>query len=246
MHKKIDNQKFQKGRRNFQKGRPGKPLRVFKFPEASDRLEDLFYNHGFGEKISKAKRELFVQFYILLMNNRKKENFTRLVSLRDVAIKHFIDSMMVEKLTPLAFPLLDMGTGAGFPGIPLKIILGPEKKIILSEAVHRRVNFLKKVRQDLGFEELDIIGRKIDKNFTYPVRGIITRAVEKISDTLNRVVNCLETGGCVYFMKGPNVKPELERALETWSDCYELEKYKDYDLPNTPQKRTLVVFRKTK
>ena len=246
MRKKTNNQKFEKGKQNFRRGHHRRPLHIFKFTEASDRLEDLFYNHGFGEKIDWATRELFVRFYILLMNNQKKENFTRLVSIKDVAIKHFIDSMMVDKLIPLKFPLLDMGSGAGFPGIPLKIVIGPEKRIILSESVHRRVIFLKKVRKELELKDLDIIGRNIDKSFTYPVQGVITRALEKIPDTLGYVINCLEMGGCVYFMKGPNVEPEVDRALKTWSDYYKLEKYKNYSLPNTPQKRTLIVFRKIK
>ena len=242
MHKKSYIQKNQKKGKTG--GRP--PLRIFKFAEASDRLEDLFYNHGFGDKIDKTTRELFVQFYILLMKNQKKENFTRLVSIKDVAIRHFIDSMIVNQFVSFKFPLLDMGTGAGFPGIPLKIILGPEKKIILNEKIHRRVVFLKKVRETLGLKGLDIIGRNIDKNFTYPVRGIVTRAVEKIPETLNHVINCLETNGCIYFMKGPNARPETDKALKSWSDYYKLEKYKDYDLPNTPHKRTLIVFRKIK
>ena len=246
MHKKSINQKPEKGGQNFLKNRYRKPLRIFKFTEASERLEDLFYNHGFGGNMDRDTRKLFVKFYILLMKSRKKENLTRLVSIRDVAIKHFIDSMMIDRLTSLKFPLLDVGSGAGFPGIPLKIILGAEKKIILSEAVWRRVAFLKKVRQELDLKDLDIIGRNINKDFTYPVGGVITRALEKVPDTLGRVINCLEKGGCVYFMKGPGVKPEVNRALKVWGDSYKLEKYEGYNLPNTPHKRVLVVFRKTR
>ena len=180
------------------------------------------------------------------MENQKKQNFTRLTSLRDVGIKHFIDSIIINKMTPIKFPLLDMGTGPGFPGIPLKIILGPEKKIILAEGVQKRVSFLKKVREELKLENLEIIGRNVNEDFHYPVEGVITRAVEDISNTLNNVMNCLQTGGCVYLMKGPKVDPELKAALKHWGDFYKLEKDKHYDLPHTPHQRRLIVFRKIK
>ena len=180
------------------------------------------------------------------MENQQKQNFTRLVSLKDIAIKHFIDCMMVNKLIPLRFPLLDMVTGPGFPGIPLKILVGPEKKIILAEGVQKRVNFLKMVREELDLQNLDIIGRNVNSDFQYPVEGVITRAVEDTRNTLGNVIGCLQVGGCVYLMKGPNVDPEIEVALKHWGDYYQLEKDKSYTLPNTPHDRRLLVFRKTK
>lgn len=237
---------YKGGKKGVKRGSHKKPIRIFKYNEANDRLQDLFYNHGYGDKINHETRALFAKFYILLMENQKKENMTRLVSIKDVAIKHFIDSIIINKHTPLKFPLLDMGTGPGFPGIPLKIILGPEKKIILAEGVQRRVNFLKKVRDELKLEGLDIIGRNVTSEFVYPVEGIITRAVEDARNTLGNVMNCLQTGGCVYLMKGPNVDPEIEAALKVWGDYYKLEKNKSYTLPNTTYDRRLLVFRKMK
>lgn len=152
--------------------------------------------------------------------------------------------MIVNRLTPLKFPLLDMGTGPGFPGIPLKILLGPEKKIILAEGVQKRVEFLKRVRDELQLENLDIIGRNITPDFVYPVGGVITRAVEDARNTLGNVYNCLPTGGCVYLMKGPGVDPEIKMAKEQWGEQYTLEKDKSYSLPNTPHERRLLIFRK--
>lgn len=237
---------YKGGKTGPKKGSHKKPFRIFKFNEADDRLQDLFYNHGYSDKVDHETRKYFTQFYILLMENQKKENFTRLTSIKDVGIKHFIDSIIVNKLTPLKFPLLDMGTGPGFPGIPLKIILGPEKKIILAEGVQRRVNFLKQVREELKLENLEIIGRNVNQDFHYPVQGVITRAVEDARNTLGNVMNCLQTGGCVYLMKGPNVDPEIEMAQKHWGEYYKLEKNKSYVLPNTSHERRLLVFRKIK
>ena len=100
---------------------------VYTFNEADDRLYDFLKNHGFAD-LDHSLRQQLVKFYLLLMESQKTENFTRLLSLREVAIKHFIDCLMIPKLTKLYFPLIDIGTGPGFPGIPLKLLY-PEKRI---------------------------------------------------------------------------------------------------------------------
>src|SRR4029077_19862661 len=131
------------------------------------------------------------EFYHLLMNHQLTDNVTRLVKFRDIGIKHFIDSLIAPRLSQLSFPLLDVGTGPGFPGIPLKIMF-PKEKIILAEGVRRRVDFLKAVREEMNLGELDVVGRKIDNTFQLPVKGVITRALEDIGDTLRNISQCLE------------------------------------------------------
>jgi 16S rRNA (guanine527-N7)-methyltransferase len=116
----------------------------------------------------------------------------------------------------------------------------------LGEGVQKRVEFLKTVREELDLKNLDIIGRNINEYFVYPVWGVITRAVEDIPNTLRNVLSCLQEGGYVYFMKGPGVDPEIPRALEKFGEYYDLHKDIEYDLPKTPHKRRLVIFRKKK
>ena len=89
-----------------------------------------------------------------------------------------------------------------------------------------------------------MIGRHVNGDFHYPVQGVITRAVEDARNTLGRVRGSLAQGGCVYLMKGPNVEPEIQMALDRWGDEYRLEKNKFYVLPNTKNERRLLVFRK--
>ncbi|MGE0529183.1 MAG: 16S rRNA (guanine(527)-N(7))-methyltransferase RsmG [Bdellovibrionales bacterium] len=231
------------------KGRPGesahrKPEQVYTFEEADSRLYDILRHHGFEDFPHEERRRL-VEFYILLMNHQLRDNVTRLVKFRDIAIKHFIDSLMVPRLCTLRFPLLDLGTGPGFPGIPLKIHF-PDEKIILAEGVRRRVDFLKAVRAQMRFKELQIVGRNVDENFQLPVQGVITRALEDISSTLKNVSQCLETGGRVFFMKGPNVDPEIQAAEQRWEKYFKLEQDLNYDLPQTPHRRRLVIYRKLK
>jgi 16S rRNA (guanine527-N7)-methyltransferase len=222
-------------------GKHKKPESIYSINEANDRLADIFRNHGF--KCSHEERMKLAHFYRLLMENQEKENFTRLLKLRDIAIKHYIDCMIVSELTELKFPLMDVGTGPGFPGIPLKIRY-PNKKIILAEGVQRRVEFLKHVREEMKLDELVILGRNINKHCVYPVNGVITRAVEDIRNTLGNVLNCLQLGGCVYFMKGPGVDPEIPMALKEYGKYYQLKADIPYSLPETPHNRRLVIFEK--
>lgn len=225
-------------------GRHKAPTKIFSVHEANDRLYDIFKNHDF-QILDHKQRVQLAQFYTLLMEEQKVNNFTRLLDLKDIAIKHFIDCLIIAQKTALKFPLLDVGTGPGFPGIPLKIVF-PQDKIILAEGVQKRVEFLKKVRDEMKLEQLDIIGRNINPFFMYPVQGVITRAVEDIRNTLNNVKSCLQTDGKVYFMKGPGVDPEIKLAAQELGDIYELEEDHHYFLPETKHERRLLVYRKVK
>lgn len=225
-------------------GRHKKPTQVYSVEEASDRLRDLFSNHDMGH-ITHSQRHQLAEFYRLLMENQEKENFTRLLKINDIGIKHFIDCLILPELTELKFPLIDVGTGPGFPGIPLKILY-PSEKIILAEGVQRRVEFLKDVREKMRLENLDIIGRNINPWFMYPVQGVITRAVEDVRNTLKNVLSSVQTGGRVYLMKGPGVDPEIPVAEKEMGEFYKLVEDHVYDLPKTPHHRRLLVYEKIK
>jgi 16S rRNA (guanine527-N7)-methyltransferase len=225
------------------KGVHRKPEEIYSFDKADARLYDIFRHHGFGDFPHHLRHQL-VEFYILLMKHQQRDNVTRLLGFRDIAIKHFIDSLMVPRLADLKFPLLDVGTGPGFPGIPLKIFF-PKEPILLAEGVRKRVDFLKAARDKLELKELQIVGRNIDETFELPVEGVITRAVEEVSKTLKHVSQCLKVGGFVYLMKGPNVNGEIREA-KSLSEYFELHEDHTYQLPETPHQRRLVIYRKVK
>ena len=124
----------------FKRGVHRKPESIYSKEEADARLYDLFRHHEFGDFPHEQRRQL-VDFYLLLMNHQLRDNVTRLVKFRDIGIKHFIDSLMPARLTKLMFPLLDVGTGPGFPGIPLKVLY-PTEKIILAEGFLSPVIFI--------------------------------------------------------------------------------------------------------
>lgn len=243
-HKNKTNISPHNPRNNRRPGQHKKPDEIYSLEEANDRLYDIFRTHEFGDLPHEQRKQL-AHFYQLLMQTQEKENFTRLLKFRDIAIKHFIDCMIIPRLTELTFPLVDVGTGPGFPGIPLKIAF-PEQKIILAEGVQKRVEFLKHVREEMQLQNLDIIGRNINPFFFYPVQGVITRAVEDVRNTLTNVLTCLQTGGKVFLMKGPGVDPEIELAAKEMGEFYTLEKDIAYNLPNTEHRRRLLVYKKIK
>ena len=84
----------------------------------------------------------------------------------------------------------------------------------------------------------------MNSDFHYPVNGVVTRAVEDARNTLGNVMNCLQTGGKVYLMKGPNVGSEISVALKHWGEFYKLSQDVAYKLPQTPHERRLIVFQK--
>lgn len=225
-------------------GRHRKADVIYEVEEANDRLYDMFRNHGFGD-FPHAQRRQLAQYYRLLMLKQNDVNITRLLTLREVGLKHFVDCLMVAKLTKLQFPLMDLGTGPGLPGIVLKI-QHPDETIVLAEGVQKRVEFLKEVREELALAKLPIIGRNINEWCFYPVNAVITRAVEDVGNTLKNVRFTLQLGGRVYFMKGPNVDPEIEVAMKELKDHYKIVQDTAYELPESGLPRRLLVFEKIK
>jgi 16S rRNA (guanine(527)-N(7))-methyltransferase RsmG len=184
-------------------------------------------------------------YHTLLREKNARYDLTRIYQFDNMVQKHYIDCILVAKLLgwKLPSPILDIGTGAGFPGIPLKIAC-PETAFILSEGRHRRIRFLKEVVEALGLEGVDIYEGKIYASFSRCVNGIITRALETIPKTLARVRNCLAPGGEAIFMKGPHCDEELMEASERLGGEYRLSRDLRYTIPHTTHHRRLIVFKK--
>jgi 16S rRNA (guanine527-N7)-methyltransferase len=181
--------------------------------------------------------------YKLLARWNQIHNLTRIRDFKDIMIKHYVDSFLVANLVDLPESLLDIGTGPGFPGIPLKIVR-PQIHLILAERIQKRVLFLAEVKKKLGLANVEIIGRRIDKNFSEPVNGVITRALGSIAETLPKLAGCLLPGGVVLFMKGPKVDEEIKKAQRIIEGRYLLEKDTAYTLPIKGHKRRLLTFRR--
>ncbi len=182
-------------------------------------------------------------YHQLLRRHDAVLNLTRIRNFENMVIKLYADSILPALHAPLPSPLLDLGTGPGMPGIPLKIFR-PDLHILLAESRKNRTDFLKMVLSELGLREIEIVERGIAPDFNRPVAGVITRAVEPIADTLKRVAGCLMQDGMVIFMKGPRCDKEIELASKTFSSSYKLAEDIPYQIPHTPHRRRLVLFQR--
>jgi 16S rRNA (guanine527-N7)-methyltransferase len=197
-----------------------------------------------GIRPTQQQLEQLWRFHRMLRERNAADDLTRLVGFESIVVKHYVDCWIVGDLFELPSPLLDLGTGPGFPAIPLKI-RDASLELVLVEAREKRVAFLDDVIAELGFENVRTIKLKAtSKSLEVPVAGVITRAVEAISATLLRMDRCLGEGGLAIFMKGPAVDPEIDEARERFASEYELVTDHAYTLPETPHQRRLVVFRR--
>jgi 16S rRNA (guanine(527)-N(7))-methyltransferase RsmG len=194
--------------------------------------------------LSSLQYELFWRFHLHLQKDAKEMDLTRIRRFEDLVIKHYVDCALVPKYVSLVSPVLDIGTGAGFPGIPIKILL-PDIQMILAEGRRHRVTFLKDVCRLLGLEGIRIHPHKVSSAFPETVDTVITRAFEPISETLRRVGGFLHVGGRAIFMKGPSCDEEIDKAVRRYNLEYRLTDDIPYVIPSTKHQRRLVIFRRT-
>ena len=194
-----------------------------------------------GIHLSALQVQQLWTYHGMLRQGNPELNLTRVHNFDNMVIKLYVDSILPADLVHLPSPLLDLGTGPGMPGIPLKIFQ-PQLEILLAESRRKRVDFLATVVDRLLLEGVRIIEKKIGADFQEPVAGVITRAVESMTKTLERVRGCLASGGLVIFMKGPHCEAELDEARGRWLSVYKLILDRAYTIPHTRHKRRLVIM----
>lgn len=175
---------------------------------------------------------------------------TNLVSQADadtIIRKHLIDSLAVASLIPSEGPLLDLGSGAGFPGLVLAIVK-PGREVVLIETRRKRVSFLKEVARKAKIPNLKVYeGRAEDLAGEEFLRAsfsiVVTRATWNIRDFLQLASPFIENAGIALAMKGPQVEKELDDSnLYLQSIGFSLQKRHEYILPFGKEKRQVIAF----
>lgn len=208
-------------------------------------LEQVLAENGFS--CSSLSLDKLCQYYQLLAAWNKKVNLTALIEPRDFIYKHICDSLFPAQFFPLsASALLDIGSGAGFPGLPLKICF-PEIKLVLVEAAAKKAAFLRHCCQELALEA-DVIWERAENLGQGRMRETcdltITRAVASLAVVCEYCLPLLALGGCCLAMKGPGGAEEAaaaENALRLLGG--RLRQVYFYRLPPGDQ-RSLIVIEK--
>ena len=172
---------------------------------------------GIGVEINDQQANQFVQYFNLLVEWNKKMNLTAITDSHDVLVKHFADSVISNSVIdyPSYESLIDIGTGAGFPGVPLKILY-PHLQVTLVDALNKRIQFLNLVIEALGLEDIEAIhGRAEDLARTEMRDGYdlcVSRAVSQLNVLCEYCMPFIRPGGCFVSYKGAKTMEELEAS----------------------------------
>lgn len=183
------------------------------------------------------------QLYEIMIEENKVMNLTRIVEKEDVYLKHFYDSLTITKVCDFSKieTLCDVGTGAGFPGLVLKIFFS-DVKITLVDALQKRVNYLNKVINMLELEKIEAIHIRAEdlakQGYRYDI--VTARAVANLSKLLSWTMPLVKKDGFFIAMKG-NVSEELTTAMPIFvKKNYILENKVEFNLPKDNGTRTIL------
>jgi len=206
---------------------------------------------GFAEELTELlpedlpQREYVVRMAAkhldLITDANRHFNLTRITNPREAAIKHVVDSVLPWRLFAGARHVLDAGTGAGYPGIPLALIL-PSVRFTLSESVGKKARFVESVVKELDLRNVDVAGQRAEGIILTPRPDVLTaRAIAPIARAAALFAPLLKRGTRALLFKGPDAQTEIDQAAA------ELRKHslralviERYELPDGLGSRTIV------
>lgn len=185
----------------------------------------------------------------LLLEWNEKINLTAITDEKEIILKHFIDSFTINKFINSGDKMLDIGTGAGFPGLPIKIIRA-EVDVFLMDSLNKRINFLNEVIESLQLKNIEAFHSRAEEmaknnKFREKFDVVTSRAVAKLNILLEYMLPYTKVNGKCLCMKGPNIEEEIkeaEKALKILGG--EIEKIEKIILPDSNIERKIIIIRK--
>jgi 16S rRNA (guanine527-N7)-methyltransferase len=209
--------------------------RHFLMKEAADLLRRGIAELGIS--LTQKQVEGFTLYLAELRKWNRTYNLTGLKSDRDIVVKHFLDSLLFTKVFPVGIrTVADIGSGAGFPGMPIRIAM-PDVKVFLIEPTKKKAAFLAHIRDKLGIADLEIITKRIEDIDGLHVDVCVTRALFTVGDFIRKTGAVVNKNGLLILNKGPKLSEEL-RGLDRGNITVS-----DFRLPLEDIVRHLVVVR---
>ena len=200
-------------------------------------------------EINDSKIKKFYEYMNLLIEWNDKINLTAITEPKEIIVKHFIDSILAAKYIKDNSSIIDVGTGAGFPGIPLKIC-NDSYKITLLDSLNKRTIFLQEVVNKLGLDNVEVIHGRAedyaqDKKYREMYDCAISRAVAPLNILLEYLVPYTRVDGSIIAMKGSNAEQELIEAKNAINKLgAEVREKGGIQLPDDSGERFILVFGK--
>ncbi len=183
------------------------------------------------------------KFYELLIQWNEKINLTRITEKEDVYLKHFYDSLTIVKVIDLSKvnTLCDVGTGAGFPGVVLKIMF-PKLKVTLIDSLQKRVNYLNEIIKELELNDIEAIhSRGEDYRGKFDI--VTSRAVANIEKLVNYTMHLVDKNGFFVAMKGDIEKELTNEVKQKIERKYTITREEKFELPIEKSKRCLLLIK---
>lgn len=210
--------------------------------------EKLKYIHM---ELSDHQLEQFYVYYEMLIEWNKEVNLTAIVEMEDVILKHFIDSLSIvnTKLEWNGKSMIDVGTGAGFPGIPLKIVF-PELNVVLLDSLNKRIKFLDAAIETLALKNITALHGRAedygrDKAYREKFDYCVSRAVAGLSSLSEYCLPFVKSGGYFVSYKSGNCEEEVLGAKNAvFRLAGKIQESITFKLPESDMERCLIMIKK--
>ena len=206
-----------------------------------------------GIKITDVQCDKLYRFYEMVIEKNKVMNLTAITDYEEFVIKHFVDSLMIAKVMDMTMPMtvLDIGTGAGFPGVPIKIVY-PETKILLLDSLNKRLNFLNEVIEELDLKDITTIHSRAEElqakgEYRENFDLCVSRAVSALPTLSEYCLPYVKPGGKFVAYKAVGADEEIEAsktAIRVLGG--EIKETAHFTIKETDYTRVLISIEKTK